>query len=71
MKFENLLYEVNERIATITLNRPERLNAINYTLPRELRRVEVASGVLHIVRERHKIYADTDAGFATATASSI
>lgn len=26
---------------------------------------------LHLIRERHRICADTDAGFATATASSI
>jgi enoyl-CoA hydratase len=30
-------YESAERVATITLNRPERLNAINSALPRELR----------------------------------
>lgn len=26
---------------------------------------------LHVIRERHKICADTDAGFGTATANSI
>lgn len=29
MTFENLLFEVDEHVATITLNRPERLNATN------------------------------------------
>lgn len=37
MSFSTLLYEVADRVATITLNRPERLNAINDELPRELR----------------------------------
>jgi enoyl-CoA hydratase len=37
MKFETLLYETPERIARITLNRPERLNAINAHTGRELR----------------------------------
>ena len=33
---ETVLYEVSERVATVTLNRPERLNAINWQLMREL-----------------------------------
>ncbi len=37
MNYSTLLYEVADRVATITLNRPERLNAINDELPRELR----------------------------------
>ncbi|MFK7830767.1 MAG: crotonase/enoyl-CoA hydratase family protein [Congregibacter sp.] len=32
-----ILYEVSGRVATLTLNRPERLNAINTALPGELR----------------------------------
>lgn len=36
MSFEHILYETNERVATITLNRPERLNAINGRLAQEL-----------------------------------
>jgi enoyl-CoA hydratase len=32
-----VLYEVADRVATLTLNRPERLNAINADLPRALR----------------------------------
>ena len=43
MKFETLLYEVNDRVAVITLNRPQHLNAIIDPMPRELRRaVETA-----------------------------
>ena len=37
MAFETLLYEVRDRVATITLNRPERHNAFNVAMGRELR----------------------------------
>ncbi len=37
MAYETLLYTAADRIARITLNRPERLNAINATLTAELR----------------------------------
>jgi enoyl-CoA hydratase len=37
MEFETLNYEVAGRIARITLNRPERLNAIVPAMPREIR----------------------------------
>ena len=33
---ETILYEADERVATVTLNRPEKLNAITPTLQREL-----------------------------------
>ena len=36
-KFSTLLLDVSGRIATITLNRPERLNAINGAMPSEIR----------------------------------
>ena len=35
-EFETILYEVSERIATITLNRPERLNAFNSQMLRDV-----------------------------------
>ena len=36
MGFKTILYEVNNRVATITLNRPKQLNAISADLSREL-----------------------------------
>jgi enoyl-CoA hydratase/carnithine racemase len=36
MAFETILYDVAERVATITLNRPDRLNAVNTTVIQEL-----------------------------------
>ncbi|MFJ8916670.1 crotonase/enoyl-CoA hydratase family protein [Amycolatopsis sp. NPDC102389] len=37
MTFETLTYRVRDRKAYLTLNRPERLNAINDVMPREIR----------------------------------
>lgn len=36
MTYENLLYEVRERVAHITLNRPEKTNALSLALRHEL-----------------------------------
>src|SRR5574340_140308 len=42
--FESLRYETSGRRATITLDRPERLNAIDAAMPGEIRRaVELAN----------------------------
>lgn len=37
MTYETILYEVDDRTAVITFNRPERLNAVNLTMSTELR----------------------------------
>ena len=37
MSYSTLLYDVSDRVATITLNRPDRLNAINDAMPGEIR----------------------------------
>jgi enoyl-CoA hydratase/carnithine racemase len=34
--YENILYAVDDRVATITLNRPERMNALSPPLLKEL-----------------------------------
>ena len=44
MSFKTVLYETSDRVATITLNRPERFNAINWDLANDLQSaVEKAS----------------------------
>jgi enoyl-CoA hydratase/carnithine racemase len=50
MSFEEILYETSEGIATITLNRPERLNAWTATMERELRQATEAAAADDAVR---------------------
>ena len=52
MKFSTLKYARDGRIARITLNRPQRLNAINHKMPGEIRRaVEAANAddAVHVI----------------------
>jgi enoyl-CoA hydratase/carnithine racemase len=43
MDFETILYDVDDRTATITFNRPEQLNAMNPQMVRELRQAYAAA----------------------------
>ena len=36
MKFENILVSTNDRVTTITINRPNKLNALNISTIKEL-----------------------------------
>jgi len=52
MTFQTLLYETHDRIATLTLNRPERLNAIGAHTGRELREAVAranADDAVHVI----------------------
>ena len=43
MDFETILYEVDDRVATITFNRPDQLNAVSPQMVRELRSAYAAA----------------------------
>ena len=43
MQFETILYDVEDRIATITFNRPDQLNAVSPLMARELRQAYAAA----------------------------
>ena len=43
MKFETVIYEVENKIATITLNRPDNLNAFNAQMALDLKEVTDAA----------------------------
>jgi enoyl-CoA hydratase/carnithine racemase len=43
MEFESLLYGVSDHVATITINRPERRNAMSWTVMTELRQAFAAA----------------------------
>ena len=45
MTYQHILYEVSDKIATITLNRPDRMNAWTATMERDVRHaMEAAAG---------------------------
>lgn len=50
--FETLTYEIDDRLARITLNRPERLNAINLAMPAEIQAAVAAANAderVHVI----------------------
>ena len=52
MKFKTLMYAVDDRVATITLNRPDRLNAITDQTPAEIRQAVEAANLdarVHVI----------------------
>ena len=44
MGYEHILYEVRDRVATVTLNRPEKLNAWTGVMGREVREAMERAG---------------------------
>ena len=52
MAYQEILYDVAERIATITLNRPERLNVFTRTIDWELREAMTEATADEAVRSR-------------------
>ncbi len=46
MTYQHILYEVSDKIATITLNRPDRMNAWTATMERDVRHaMETAAAI--------------------------
>ena len=43
MPYETILYDTRERIATITLNRPEKLNTIRPPMPEEVEKAVISA----------------------------
>ena len=50
MTYQHILYEVSDKIATITLNRPDRMNAWTEIMERDVRHAMEAASVDDNVR---------------------
>ena len=62
MPYETLLYDVTDRIATITLNRPDRLNTIVPPMPEEFEAAVAAAVADDAVKAARDAAAITEIG---------
>jgi len=74
-RFETVKLAVAGRIATITLNRPQRLNAINAQMPRDIRAAVEAANAddrVHVIvarRRRQGVFAPATTSRSTPRAA--
>ena len=67
---DTIIYDVQDRVATVTLNRPERLNAITTGMQREmLDALRDAGDTLDVATPADWTFAGTAAGFDSFTAT--
>lgn len=52
MSYSQIVYEVTDRVATLTLNRPDRLNAWTGVMAESLKGDDFKEGVAHFVEKR-------------------
>ena len=48
MNYQHILYEVNDKIATVTLNRPDRMNAWTPVMERDVRHAMETVSYTHL-----------------------
>src|SRR4029079_1958962 len=50
--YQHILYEVSDKIATVTLNRPDRMNAWTAIMERDVRHAMEAAAAAHVAPRR-------------------
>ena len=66
MSYEQIVYEVQDGVATLTLNRPDRLNAWTPVMEREVREAMTVATADEAVRVISLFSLGRDAGFVPA-----